>query len=535
MQRVMKEEAAGSAEAAAAMKKRWNLKTPEEKIRTRLHDIGNQATKVDRMDILGIFLTALAQTYGPHSHYSTPKQDEDFDIQFKLSLSGIGATLTSEDGYTKVVELVPNGPADKDGRLKPEDRIIAVAQEDGVPLDVIDMPVGTVVKYVRGPAKTKVTLTVLPADKGAAAMPEDITIVRDNVELTENAAKGEIRNVKAPDGSEQRIGVITLNNFYMDFEGAMKGLPDYRSCTRDIRRILNDFARQGVDGVLLDLRSNSGGSLVEAITLSGLFIQSGPVVQIVDSARRIDVQYDPDPAIVYGGPLTLLTSKFSASSAEILTGAIKDYRRGLVLGDSRTYGKGTVLGMKKLADMLGWLYRRFDAGSITYETAMFYRINGESNQQRGVAPDIVLPSFTEEMEIGELFNPNHLPWNRIAALSLPDVPDPGYVALSPEIAKTLRKHSADRFAADPELRKMQTDIKRFRKMRDRGEVSLNETRRLEEYYAERAADETADALLEGEDGKKKSKSKDLLLREALTVTAEYVALLKGKNIAHSGK
>ena len=528
MRRVMEERAASDPEVAENLKKRWNLKSPEDKIRTRLHDIANQATQADSMDILGMFLTALAQSYGPHSHYSTPKQDEDFDIQFKLSLTGIGATLTSEDGYTKVVELVPNGPAAKDGRLKPEDRIIAVAQEDGVPLDVIDMPVNQVVKYVRGPVNTKVTLTVLAADKGANALPEEITIVRDRVQLTESAAKGEIKAVLGPDGRKRSIGVITLNSFYMDFEAASKGEPDYRSCTRDIARILADFQKKKVDGVLLDLRSNSGGSLLEAITLSGLFIKSGPVVQIVNSAREADVQYDPDPELAYGGPLVLLTSKFSASSAEILTGAMIDHRRAPVLGDTRTYGKGTVLEVSKLARRLSWLYRKFEAGSITFETAMFYRVNGDSNQQRGVPSDIVLPSFTEEMEVGELFNPNHLPWNRIEPVEQEraKAADMGYVPVTKAVLEALKAHSAKRFAADPARRKFLAEIARFRKMRDRRDVSLNEARRLKEYRDEKAADDAMEAALDASEKNGRKNRSDMVLEEALTIAADYVAMLE---------
>ena len=266
MQKVM-EERSKDPEVQSELKKRWFKKSPEDKVRSRLHDQYNLASQSDKMDILGIFLTAMAQVYGPHSHYSTPKQDEDFDIQFKLSLTGIGATLTSEDGYVKIVDLVPGGPADKNGKLKPEDRIIAVTQEKGEPVDVIDMSVNNAVKLIRGPAGTKVTLTVLSAEKGASALPEDITITRGKVELKENAASGKIRTVTAPDKSVKRIGVIKLNNFYMDFEGAAKGLPDYRSCTRDIRAILSDFNAAKVDAVILDLRNNSGGSLPEAISL----------------------------------------------------------------------------------------------------------------------------------------------------------------------------------------------------------------------------------------------------------------------------
>ena len=527
MQRVM-EERSDDPEVKADLKKRWFKKTPGEKVKTRMHDLYNFAVQADKMDVLGIFLTAMAQVYGPHSHYATPKQEEDFNIQFKLSLSGIGATLSSEDGYTKVVDLVPGGPADKDGRLQPEDRIIAVAQENGEPVDVIDMSVNNVVKLVRGPAGSKVTLSVLPAAKGAAALPVDITIVRGTVELKENAASGEVRKVKAADGSLRRIGVIKLNSFYMDFEGAARGKPNYRSCTRDVRKILHDFNAAGVDGVVLDLRSNSGGSLPEAVSLSGLFIRRGPVVQVVDASERREVLSDQDSRLDYAGPLVVLVSKFTASSSEILSGAMQDYRRALIVGDSRTYGKGTVLSVTDLSRLLRLFNRKLDAGSLTHEIAMFYRVNGESNQARGIVPDVVLPSFTEVMEIGEQYNENHLPWGKIKSLPVESFQAEGYKPVSPAAVKVLADNSRRRFEDNAELRRLRHEIERFKVIRDRREVSLNEKQRLKEYYDEKAASEKIDELMQESDKKNSQKQKkDLLLDETLTIACEYIDILNG--------
>lgn len=528
MQKVM-EERSDDPEIKAELKKRWFTKSPEDKVRIRLHDLYNFAEQSDQMDILGMFLTALAQVYGPHSHYSTPKQMEDFDIQFKLSLIGIGATLTSEDGYVKVVELVPGGPADKDGRLQPEDRIIAVAQEGGEPVDVIDMSVTNVVKMVRGKDGTKVTLTVLPAAKGSSALPEDITITRRKVELKENAAQGEVKTVVDSSGKKRKIGVIKLNNFYMDFEGASRGLPNYRSCSRDVQAILQDFRASGVDGVVLDLRSNSGGSLLEAIKLSGLFITSGPIVQVVDAGKNLEVHEDQDPRIAYTGPLVVLVSKFSASSSEILTGAMKDYQRAVIVGDSRTYGKGTVLSVTDLSRLLRFFNRRIKAGSLTHEIAMFYRINGESNQARGIKPDIVLPSFTETMEIGEQYSDNHLPWNAIAPLKLADESRQKYVPVAPELLRQLQQQSMQRFKELADLKILQQDIARFKSIRDRKEVSLNEKQRLKEYYDEKAAADRMEEMMDGQDSKnKKKKQRDLLLREAVNIAAETARLQNQK-------
>ena len=525
MQKVM-EERANDPEVKADLKKRWFKKSPEEKVRIRMHDLYNHVAQSDQMDILGIFLTAMAQVYGPHSHYSTPKQEEDFDIQFKLSLTGIGATLTNEDGYVKVVDLVPGGPADKDGRLQPEDRIIAVTQEQGEPVDIIDMSVNNAVKLIRGPAGTRVTLTVLPAAKGASALPEDITILRAKVELKENEASGELRKVKAADGTEKRIGVIKLNNFYMDFEGAARGDANYRSCTRDIRKILQKFQQDKVDAVILDLRSNSGGSLVEAISLSGLFITRGPIVQVVDALNRKDVQFDPDEGIAYGGPLVLLVSKFSASSAEILTGAMKDYRRAVVVGDSRTYGKGTVLSVTDLSRLLRFVSRNLEAGSLTHEMAMFFRVNGDSNQERGIKSDIVLPSFTEVMEVGEKYSENHLPWRKINAAAFDRKGFTGYQPLTAELIAKLNESSQQRVQKSGEWKRMQRDIERFKTVRERKDVSLNEKKRLKEYYDEKAASDRMEKIMEsGENGKKKT-GKDILLVEALNIAGELQTLLQ---------
>ena len=526
MQKVMEERSKDPA-VQADLKKRWFQKSPEDKVRSRLHDQYNNAVQADKMDILGIFLSAMAQVYGPHSHYSTPKQDEDFDIQFKLSLSGIGATLTSEDGYVKIVDLVPGGPADKNGKLKPEDRIIAVTQEKGDPVDVIDMSVSNAVKLIRGPAGSKVTLTVLSSEEGPGALPKDITITRGKVELKENAASGKIETVTIPGKAAKRIGVIKLNNFYMDFEGAAKGLPDYRSCTRDVRKILSDFNAAKVDAVIIDLRSNSGGSLPEAISMSGLFITQGPIVQVVDADNNLDVHNDPDRQIAYSGPLVLMVSKFSASSSEILAGAMQDYRRALLVGDSRTYGKGTVLSVTDLSRLVRFVNSKLSIGSLTHEIAMFYRINGQSNQARGIQPDIILPSFTESMEIGEIYNDNHLPWQAIKPLDVSMRSFTGYRMLTKEIKDKLAASSNLRLKSDPALLRLQKDAERFKQIRDRKSVSLNEKQRLKEYYDEKAASDQMEKIMENTDKTtdKKSAKNDTLLQETLRIAAEYSTLL----------
>ncbi len=510
-----------------AVRALWDSGSSEERILKRLRDLQNQIDQQGKLDILGLYLSALAQVYGPHSRYAPPQLDEDFEISMSLSLTGIGATLTSDDGYIKIVEIVPGGPADRSGKLHAEDRIIAVAQEHGKPVDVIDMSVSNAVKLIRGPAGSKVTLTVLPGAKGRQAAPELVTLVREKIELKDSAAQGEIREVTDSRGVKRRIGVIDLPSFYMDFEGAFRGDPDFRSCSRDVKKLLLDFRKQGVDAVVLDLRNNGGGSLPEAISLTGLFIGTGPVVQVQSSDRECQVQEDEDPSVSYSGPLVVLTNKLSASASEIFAGAIKDYQRGLVVGDSRTFGKGTVLDVMPLERLIRYSGNPpFPAGSTTYETAMFYRIAGGSVQQLGVTPDIQLPSLTEEMEIGELFSDYHLPWD-----SVPGLRYEKYDRQLPELLPELKRASEKRIAADPEYQKLLKNIDYFRQNKDRKKISLNEQKR----YAEYLRNKEAAAAVEEESGeepetladRRKKWRHDAVLQEAERIAADYAALKLG--------
>ena len=513
-----KDKEAQEIEARREVAKKWDGRTPAEKVLKRLRDITNSLENSDRVDILGLYLNALAQVYGPHSNYLSPKLDEDFEIGMKLSLTGIGATLTSDDGYIKIVAIVPGGPAALDGRLKVEDRIIAVTQENGETVDVIDMPVAKAVKYIRGPKDSKVTLTVLPGEKGKNAVPENITITRDTVKLVESEAKGEVHSIKRPDDKgEIRVGVITLPSFYMDFDAAYRGDPNYKSCTRDVKRILEKFRKEGVDAVVMDMRRNGGGSLPEAITLSGLFIKTGPVVQIRTGDRRIQVKSDNDPDIAYAGPLVILTSKLSASAAEIFTAALRDCGRALVVGDSRTFGKGTVLDVVPLERYLKFVGRDFPAGSATYETAMFYRTAGGSVQQLGIEPDIQLPSLTEQMEIGEMFMDNHLPWDAIKPVRR-EMANPGPQAHLP----ALKAASEKRIAADPEYQTLLRRIDLFKRYKDRKEVSLNEAKRWKEYREEKEIQEESERLYEEQAGGagKAGVKNDPVLSEAVRIAGD---------------
>lgn len=510
--------------ADLAVRQLWEKRSPEEKVLRRLRDLQNFYHQRDKIDILGGYLGALAAAYGPHSGYQAPKQDEDFNIDMSLSLTGIGATLTSEDGYIRVVDIVPGGPADRDGRLHAEDRIIAVTQEKGEPVDVVDMSVDHAVKLIRGKAGTKVTLTILPGKKGRNAVPENITIVRDKVVLKDSEAKGTVREVKQPDGTVIKVGTIELPSFYMDFAALFRGDANYKSCSRDVKKLLEDFRKQGVQTVVMDLRRNTGGSLPEAIMLTGLFIKTGPVVQVRSANRPPEVESDDDESISWDGPLVVLTSKFSASAAEIFAAAIKDYRRGILVGDSRTYGKGTVLSVIQLEKMLGFINRKFPAGSVRLETAMFFRINGDSVQQLGVRPDIVLPSLTEPLEVGEIFSSNHLPWDSIPAQSY-RICDPDMEKILPQI----RQQSEVRIGKDPEYRKLLKRQKRLQDQLAAKAVSLNEEKRWQEYLADRnlgvAEDQQEEELADSRRNKKKNAA-DPVLHESEQIAIDYYRFKK---------
>lgn len=501
----------------------WDQQTPEEKILKRLRDVHNEMSQRDKKEILGFYLTAFAQTYGPHSSYLSPRTEEDFDIEMSLSLCGIGATLTSDDGYTKIVEIVPGGPADLDGRLKAEDRIIAVAQENEAPVDVIDMALSNVVKKIRGPENTKVTLTILPGQGGRSARPESVTITRGKVILKESEASGGIHTVLGNDGVERKIGVIDLTRFYMDFEAAFRGDPNYKSCSRDVRKLLEDFKRQKVDAVIMDMRANGGGSLPEAIMLSGLFIERGPIVQVRNRDRQVRVEKDPDERIVYSGPLVVMTSKMTSSAAEIFSGAMKDYQRAVIVGDSRTYGKGTVLAVTDLANLLKQLHLEFPAGSLKYETDIYYRVNGASTQQLGVRPDIQLPSFTELLEIGEVYNDYHLPWDEIKPAAYRTF-DPALPGRIPE----LQQRSLARRAGDPKYQAFLKRIDFFQELQERKSITLNEETRFAQYEAEKKFNDETQALLSGDTDKdsEKNKQEDPALIETLQIAADLVELTR---------
>lgn len=429
-----------------------------------------QAQQSSSDDVFQVYMNAVAQAFDPHTAYFSPRNTENFNIQMRLSLEGIGCVLRMDEDMVTVVELVTGGPADLSQQIKSGDRIVAVAQGDeGSWQDVVGWRLDDVVERIRGQRGTVVRLKVLPGKSGVAAAEKTVRIVRDTIKLEKQAAKSEIKTIRSADDRDLRIGVITIPAFYSDFDAARRGDPNYRSTTRDVRQLLEDL-RGKINGLVLDLRENGGGSLQEAVDLTGLFVGEGPIVQVRNAGGGVEVEKDGEPSQVYDGPLAVLVDHASASASEIFAGAIQDYGRGLVIGD-QTFGKGTV---QTLVDLNRFTKAKEAQGQLKLTIAKFYRINGSSTQHRGVRPDIAIPSIANNEEIGESAQKNALPWDEIAATRYRG--DPRLAALSPELA---RRHQA-RIAHDPDYQAFLRDLDFTKQQREKTVVSLLESQRRAE-------------------------------------------------------
>ncbi len=456
----------------------------------------NQLTRLNQTrseDIFQAYINAFAQTYDPHTSYLSPDNAENFDINMSLSLEGIGAVLQSDNEMVKIVRLVPAGPAEKSKQLVPADRIVGVAQGNDEMVDVIGWRLDEVVKLIRGPKGSKVRLEIIPASNA----PNDqtsriVTLTREAVKLEEQAAKKSVLNLEH-EGRSYKLGVIEIPAFYLDFKAYRAGDPNYKSTTRDVKKLLTELKQEKVDGVVIDLRNNGGGSLQEATELTGLFIEQGPTVLVRNSDGRVDVLADENPGAYYTGPMAVLVNRLSASASEIFAGAMQDYHRALIIG-VQTFGKGTVQSIQPL-----------NHGELKLTLAKFYRVSGQSTQHQGVVPDISYPSEVDTDEIGESALPEAMPWDRIHPAIRPES-DP----FKPFLADLKARHDA-RAAQNPDFVFTRERLQLSQELMKETRVSLNEAKRRSQQAAIEARQlklENARRLARGEEPLKKIKTED---------------------------
>jgi carboxyl-terminal processing protease len=444
-------------------------------LESRYRGMSENIARSESEDVFETFMSAWGRAFDPHTAYLSPRNSREFDIQMQLSLEGIGAVLRSERNITEIVELITGGPAARDGRLQPGDRIIGVGQTADEIIDVVGWRLRDVVDMIRGPKESEVHLRVLPAESGSGSSPRVISLIRNEVALEEQAAQADVQEVERQ-GVVHRIGVVTIPTFYADFAAAQAGQEDYRSTTRDVSRLLAELASADIAGLIIDLRGNAGGSLQEAATLTGLFIQDGPVVQVVRSDGNREVLRDRDGRILYNGPLTIMVDRFSASASEIFAGAMQDYGRGLVVGEP-TFGKGTV---QSLVDLNRFMNRSIgEAGRLKLTIAKFYRISGSSTQKRGVEPDILLPSGARSDESGEAAADNALPWDEIRPVRYSRSGD-----LRGLLGILTQRHD-DRLRNDQALQAFVAELRNRIDVADREHVSLNRAERERQYQSDR--------------------------------------------------
>jgi carboxyl-terminal processing protease len=423
----------------------------------------------DEEDVISIFLNAFVHTLDPHSNYLNPTQSEEYEIQMSLSYQGIGARLNLADEQVQVVNIIPGGPAARDGRLKPMDKIIGIMDEKNKTItDLIGWDLDEVVKLIRGPKGTRVTLQIIPSDSNSDETPYLLTLQRDEVALEEQAASSLIETLEIRDKT-YNIGVVTIPSFYQDYQARSKGEAKYRSTSEDVKKLVHNLLEIGIDALVIDLRGNSGGLLTEATALTGLFIDDGPIVQLKDTRNKIEIVEDPISGSVYVGPLAVIVDRYSASASEIFAGAIQDYSRGIVVGQ-QTFGKGTVQNLYHLDR-----YSRFQSkkgfGQLTLTIGKFYRVSGQGTQNKGVIPDIRLPSFIDEEVVGEDTKKNTLPWDKIMSLEYDSD-----LSFHQSIEK-LKKNFAEKSKENLPLLFLQEDIDQITEQNKQTKLSLNYEKR----------------------------------------------------------
>ena len=495
--------------------------------------------KLDNEDVFQMFMNSYATAIEPHTNYLGPRSAENFDIAMRLSLEGIGAVLQTRDEYTVIREIVPGSPAGLSGKLKVGDRIVGVAQGDSPNFtEVLGWRIDDVVQQIRGAKDSVVRLDILPADAGTDGKHTTVSLVRKKISMEEQAAKKSVITV-TDNNVKRRVGVISLPTFYQDFEAKRRGEKDFKSATRDVARILAELKREKVDNVLIDLRNNGGGSLTEAVELTGLFIDKGPVVMQRNAEGKVDVESDNNAGLAWDGPVGVLINRGSASASEIFAAAIQDYGRGLVIGES-SFGKGTVQTMVNLDGVAR--AEKGHLGELKMTIAQFFRINGGTTQLRGVTPDIKLPVTADIDNFGESSYDNALPWVSIKPASFVPAGD------LKELVAPLQKKAEARIAKDKDFQFMKEDIAEIRKIRKENSLSLNEAVRRKERDEQEArakAREARQAARKGaprqDDGlqadernlaaelaaeKAAKNAKDVMLQEAANILSDAVGMIR---------
>jgi carboxyl-terminal processing protease len=498
-------------------------------LRKRYEHVAKRMEQSKPEDVFEAFMNAFVLSLDPHSNYFSARNSEEYNIQMSLSYEGIGASLSLTDDYVTVIDVIAGGPAAVSGKLGANDRITAVGEgKTGELVDVIGWRLDDVVQKIRGPGGTLVRLQLLPAGAAPGSAQKVVEFTRNRVSLENQASHKAMRTVTR-NGREVKIGVITVPSFYQDYDASRAGVKDYRSTTRDVQRLIGELRKDGAEAIIMDLRANGGGYLPEAESLTGLFIDRGPVVQLRDTTGHIEVDDDPDPAIFYSGPLIVLVDRFSASASEIFAGAIQDYGRGLIIGQ-QTYGKGTVQNAHPLNYTI--FGRKPELGQLNVTIGKYYRITGESTQDRGVTPDITMPSLIDANEVGESTRDRALPWDHIEAASFKVEGD-----LKP-LAAQLEKLHQERTAGSADFRYLREDIAALDAARSQKTVSLNlaareaerkrqDNERLERENAWRAAHEVkpVKSLEEIKD----DAAPGILLDETTQIAADLITVTAHRN------
>jgi carboxyl-terminal processing protease len=498
------------------------------RLHKRYHRNRNLLRQTEAHEVLELYLSSMTHCLDPHSSYMSPQTLEDFRINMELKLEGIGARLKYDDGYTVVEDVIKGGAAAANGNLVKGDKIIGV-DPDGPggtseTIDVVEMKLSKVVEKIRGRSGTKVTLQVKKEEGGI----EDYTMTRQTVKLTEQEVKGEIIEASSwIEGRSGRIGVLNIPSFYRDFREASRG-GDFKSTSRDVKKVLARFREQGVDSLIVDLRWNGGGALSEAIEVSGLFIPKGPIVQVREPDNAVTPYNDEDPDMYWRKPMVVVCNRLSASASEIFAGAIKDYRRGVVIGDKTTHGKGTVQNVMNVASRLNLFGK--DRGALKLTISKFYRVNGDSTQNKGVVSDVVLPSIMNHRDIGEDSLDNALAFDRIQRAGY--LPFSAYV--SDGITRKLSQQSASRVVDDKDFQKVKQNVERYTERKNRKTISLNEqTLRMEEEELKREREEEEETMKKasGNDDEKDIFADNFYNRELVNISIDYSEILNGQRTA----